>query len=253
MLKKLIILFFKKINYFLFSCVLIKMSSLSTCKNSFYTRIQAFGTASAFDPHYIMKAGSIGPPNGESCGSSSQENTNTINVKVNLADHNMCDIICLGVPIPRNCVPIYVSMNGNRTITDSTFTASLGYGVGLTGSVGCNNKPIYFWTILDNPPEAGPIIGNYMNNTYINDGYLNLFTDPAIRGKTAQEWITVYINTSNTCGTAPTTTLLNSFDGLIYPCLRITGMTNPPSPSPSPCCPCPCPQIIDVKMTFLYP
>ena len=45
--------------------------SLSTCNNSFYTRIQAFGTASAFDPPYITKAGSIGPPNGESCDSSS--------------------------------------------------------------------------------------------------------------------------------------------------------------------------------------
>ena len=224
----------------------------STCNNSFYTRIQAFGTASAFDPHYIMKAHSIGPPNGESCGSSSQENTTTINVQVNLAGHKMCDIICLGVPIPSNCAPLYVSMNGNRTITDPSFTASLGYGVGMTGSVGCFNKPIYFWNITGAENIfSGDSSGNYDEyNTKINDGFILLNTSLT----TAQA--SVRGGESEGCDdAAPVATLEPSFDGLIYPCLRITGMTNPPSPypSPSPCCPCPCPQIIDVKMTFLCP
>lgn len=225
------------------------MSSLSTCKNSFYTRIQAFGTASAFDPPYITKAGSIGPPNGESCGSSSQENTTTINVQVDLAGHNMCDIICLGVPIPRNCIPLSVSMNGNRTITDSMFSATLGYGVGPSGPFGCSYKPNVFWDILDTPPPVGNTSGSYETNT-INDGFIELFNNTT---NTAQYYVTH--ETPEQCTTpAPSHVKLPySFTGLIYPCLQIIAITNPPSPSPSPCCPCPCPQIIDVKMTFSCP
>ena len=223
----------------------------STCNNSFYTRIQAFGTASAFDPHYIMKAGSIGTPNGASYDSSSSQNsTKTIDVDVDVSDATMCEIFCLGLPIPRNAVIQSVSMNGNRTVNDNFFWASIGLGAAASGAVGCAlYTPTKVSQLLVN--EAGTTTGSYQDdsslNGTINDGCTVLGID-----KTAFNIITNPITNPTGCPSGPVGNYSDiSYEGPIYPVLQVIAKTI--SSSSSPCCPCPCPSIINAKMTYYCP
>ena len=216
----------------------------STCNNSFYTRIQAFGTASAFDPHYIMKAGSIGPPNGESCGSSSSQNsTKTIDVNVDVSEASACKIYCLGNEIPRNCVITNVSMNANNSLTDQMFSAIVGVGVSASGAIGCDrDKPALVYGYLEGAAVGDP---NVYSANSINSGTALEFLDPP-------ETVFNIIQTPSLQHSPCTgSTIPNTKDGPIFPVLQILTASTPTPPSP--CCPCPCPPIINAKITYFCP
>ena len=219
---------------------------MTSCNNSFYTRIQAFGTASAFDPPYITKAGSIGPPNGESCDSSSSQNsTKTIDVDVNLSEAAACKIYCLGNEIPRNAIIQNVSLNAHQSISDTTFTTMLGFGVSASGSVGCaRDIPTLVFGYLDGI-EAGP-------QTAYEDSTLNHGVYECMTGcPTAYQIITTPTLQNSPCSGPNGVVSPNIIDAPIFPVLQIL-MAATPTP-PSPCCPCPCPPVINAKITYFCP
>ena len=218
----------------------------STCNNSFYTRIQAFGTASAFDPHYIMKAGSIGPPNGASYDSSSSQNsTKTIDVNVDVSEASACKIYCLGNEIPRNAIIQNVSLNAHKSISDSTFNAMIGFGVSASGSVGCaRDIPTVVFGYLEEI-EAGPQTG-YQDSTLNHGAYVCLTGCP-----TAYQIIRTTALRHEPCSGPNGNYLPNLIDAPIFPVLQINTAATPTTPSP--CCPCPCPPIINAKITYFCP
>lgn len=79
--------------------------------NANYSRIQAHGTSSAFEPGYISQAGSVGPylrP---------QESPfNLINANVNLVNASANDKIVVGDALAPGCVLTQVTLNGNNTL-----------------------------------------------------------------------------------------------------------------------------------------
>ena len=219
----------------------------STCNNSFYTRIQAFGTASAFDPHYITKAGSVGPPNGASCDSSSAQNyTKTIDVNVDVSEAFPCKIYCLGNEIPRNCIITNVSMNAHNSLTDQTFTAVLGVGVSASGAIGCDrDTPALVYGFLGNSPAG--------LTTEYDDYSINSGTAVRVFDQT-QVATTVYTLIQNPeLQHSPCTGSIipNTKDGPIFPVLQV--ITAASSTTPSPCCPCPCPPIINARISYFCP
>jgi hypothetical protein len=220
----------------------------STCNNSFYTRIQAFGTASAFDPHYITKAGSVGPPNGASCDSSSSQNsTKTIDVDVNLSEASACKIYCLGNEIPRNAIIQNVSLNAHQSISDSTFNAMLGFGVSASGSVGCaRDIPTLVFGYLEGIDPGSQTV--YENNK-LNHGAYHCSTGcSSVYSIITNDEL---LNMPCTGAFGNVTSDPNIIDAPIFPVLQIVSAATPPTPSP--CCPCPCPPIINAKITYFCP
>jgi hypothetical protein len=91
--------------------------------NSNYTRIQAHGATSAFEPGFINQAATVGPQHGPvSVGTSK-----VIDVTVDLAGRSTGDTIKLGDVIPQGCVITAVVLNGNGTLED---TVQLVFGIG---------------------------------------------------------------------------------------------------------------------------
>ena len=213
--------------------------SLSTCNNSFYTRIQAFGTASAFDPPYITKAGSIGPPNGESCDSSSSSFPyHLINVDVDVSKVKTCDIIKLGNKIPYGCVIKDISMRSQCTLTDTMLSVSLGFGVAATGATGCFvDIPQVVYSSLDE--QSSSSINGAVHQCYECNGTPN--------GEVEINMLETNLGHAQSCTNPMTPPPL--IGGPVFPCLYINSAT---VTSPNLCCPCP-PAIINAKIVYYCP
>ena len=89
--------------------------------NANYSRIQAHGTSSAFEPGFIQQAGSVGPylrP---------QESPfNLINANCNLVGSKDDDILVVGDALAPGCTFTQVTLNGNDSV-EANFGVQFGF------------------------------------------------------------------------------------------------------------------------------
>lgn len=108
--------------------------------NANYTRIQAHGTASAFEPGFINQAATVGPPHGPAETGSPFK---VLDTTVDLRGASTGDIFLIG-QIPPGCLVTAVSFNSNDT---------LGPGNILTFGL---SEPGEFYEIEDFAPTVVP-------------------------------------------------------------------------------------------------
>lgn len=127
--------------------------------NEYYTRIRSRGTAGAFESSPSPVSEAVSP-------------FKTIDVLVNVANLTSSGpLVILDYPIEPGCVVLYTSIDGAGSISDSAFTADVGYANAALNAD--PNVPTLFTQLLDGTAPEIPGLD-------INDGQVAYSTSYTI-------------------------------------------------------------------------